>query len=313
MSHHSYAIEIKPVGVSAALIHAISRQQMSPRSEVNSDVHAGSPYPQSVTINAQKTEATATTMDIANALDLIGVEGAALEDPGIRFWQIERDPLTGMAKTTDVHRSAQMKRGKVVPMRLSCEHQGDASLELKALGTKDPSTDDSAANLPIVFADSLALPTGLGGDERYTLHEGTIGGTTVDCLTSVSLDFGIGIATEGCNSNVWDGSIVVNQIKPILTFTGRNIALLSTIGLVGTTGAHANTGFTLRRRSQVAAGFTALTGTEHIRFTINPLAHWETITDSSNNNSNTNTLQLVGRHDGTNTPLIVQTGVALSV
>lgn len=312
-THQSYAIRIDPVGATAALIHAIGRQSITSQNDVNNDVDAGSPYPQCVTINGQKNEASATTRDIGNALTLIGTEGVALETNGAEFWQLELDPLTGLHKSTAVHNVLQIKRGKIVPGRLSIEHQRDATLDLMVKATKDPTTDDTAANLPIVLLASQALPTGLAGDERFTLASATVAGFDFDCNLRIEIDFGIGIKTEGCNSNIHDSEIVVAEVKPNVIISGKNVArFAASIGLLGAAGTHANTEIFLRKRSTSKAGFVADATTEHIKVTADCLAYWEEVHSASGNQRVENRLRLECRHDGTNVPLIAQVGVAIA-
>lgn len=311
-THFSYAVRIDPAGVAtASLIHAIDQQSVTPQSELNNEVSAGSPYPQFVGINAQKNEATVSTKDISNAIDILGTEGVAVENNGVEFFQIEIDPETGFPKSTAVHNVLQIKRGKIVPMRLSCEHQRDATLEIRTYATKDPSTDDSAANLPIVKLTSQALPTGLAGDERYTLHSIDVAGATFTQNLSLDIDFGLEIQTAGANSDIHDSDVLVLSVKPTITIGGKNLAnFVADIGLLGAAATHANTAIYLRRRSAAKAGFT--TGlTDHIKITVDALADWQEVHSTSGNNQIDNRIRLTTRHDGTNKPIIIQTGTAL--
>lgn len=306
-THQAFAISITPTGGSASIIHAIDRQAVSSASDVNSEVDAGSPYPQSVTINGQKNEATASTRDIRNALGILGTEGVG---GLIKFWQLALDNTTGLHASGSVHRALTINRAKIIPVRLTCEHQRDAVLDIQAFAIYDGS------NVPIVPSGTEAMPTGLAGDERFTLHEASVGGIALDCNLRVEIDFGIEVATEGCNSDIWDDAVVIGTIRPRITISGKNIAKFAATGaipLVGAAGTHANTEITLRKRSQNLAGFVADATAEHIQFTADCLAHWETVHEAGSGNGRVeNRLVLECRHDGTNVPLVVDEDYALA-
>lgn len=312
-THLSYAVRIDPKGVTAAaLIHAIAQQSITSNSNVQNEVDAGSPYPQCVTINSQSNEASVSTKDIGNALTLLGSEGVALETNGFEAWQLEIDPETGFHKTTDVHRVLRIPRGKIIPVRLSADHQGDATLELRVIATKDPSTAVSDANLPVTVATAQALPTGLAGDERFTLHTATVNGVSFDCNLRWEVNFGNNAITEGCNSRIYDSDIIHQSVQPDITIGGKHLdKFVDSIGLLGAKGEHANTELYFAKRATDAVGFVAGATAEHIKISAEALAYWETIHDASGNGRVENQLRLTCLHDGTNKPLIPTIGVAL--
>lgn len=302
--HQAYAVEL-----GGSKISAISRQSVASNSEVNSDVDAGSPYPQSVTINAQRNQATWTTKDLEAALDELGSEGLAIGANSVKFWQLLLDDETGLIASGSVHRLLEIERGKTIPSRLTVEHQGDAELEAITHAIVDPT--DSAA-LPMKTTESQAAPTGLAGDGRWTLKSVQVAGVELDCALRVEVDFGISITTEGCNSDIWDRSLIITEIKPVITITGKHLAKFAaaSIPLIGKGGTHLDTSILLRKRLQSAAGFDPALTTSDIELTADCLAHWETVHDASGNNRVENRLRLDCRHDGTNVPLVIQTGVA---
>lgn len=295
--HQPYA-----VSVNGTLFSAIARQSVTPQSTVNSDVHAGSPYPKSVTINGQKNTATATTRDLLVALTALGSEGVVIGASGVKFYQLQLDPETGLPLSTSVHRSLTIGRGIVVPSRLTCQHQGDAELEFVTHATWDP---QNAATLPLIPAGSVALPTGLAGDSRWTLNTISVENITLECNLNLTLDFGISVQTEGCNSDIWDRSVVIAEIKPTIRIRGKDLPkfLAGSIPLVGIGATHANTSITLRKRKQDAAGFET---DEPIEFTADGLAHWVTVHEGQGNNRLESELQIDCRHDGTNVPIVIE-------
>ncbi|QDT07994.1 hypothetical protein K227x_64240 [Rubripirellula lacrimiformis] len=312
MTHQPYA-----VSVNGTMISAVTRQNVAPQSTVTKEVNAGSPYPKTTQITAQTNQATMSTLDLAVALGLLGSEGAAVSGTGVILYQLELDDQTGLPKTTASHRSLKIARGKTIPVRLSCDHQRDAELEMLTHALIDPATFDQTdkATYPIVATDSVALPTGLAGDKRWTLADTKIAGITFDCPLNVSIDFGINLTTEGCKSDIFDGTIVIAEITPMIRIRGKDIKKFASASIPadGKACTHANTEIFLRQRLDDSAGFEVSTGSTHIKFTADGLAHWANYHDAQNNNRVESELQIDCRHDGTNVPLVVATGAAMTV
>ncbi|MEO1527995.1 MAG: hypothetical protein AAFX06_21395 [Planctomycetota bacterium] len=311
MSHTAYLIEIDPVGsASAALIPAIGRQEITSRSEVSNDVDAGSVYPRCVTINAQKNELTFTTKDIGALLALIGTEGVAIES--VKAWEIQVDPVTGRALTTATHRTLTASRGLLVPTRLTAEHHADATIDVTLYALKDNATDYTAANLPIVVETGQALPTGLTAGERYTIGPSCqVAGQSLPSNTRFEVDFGNSVTPFADNSEPWDDQCEV-EVKPAVIIGGRNVAAFgATLGLAGAATTHADTDLYLRRRSKQAAGFTAAGSAHHINITAAGIAHWEQAFSAQANARVEKRIRIDTHHDGTNTPIVVATDVAL--
>lgn len=304
--HSAYAVSVNNV-----MFSAIQRQSVANESTVVAETRAGSPYPRSVAINAQRNTATASTEDVVAALGVLGTEGVKIVTAqGVRFFQLLLDDETGLPATGSVHRALSIIRGKAIPNRLSAEHQGDAMLEftVNALwNPAEPATD------PIQILVEQALPTGLAGGDRWTLARASVAGVVLDCSLSVQIDFGITITTEGCNSDIHDRSLRSSEIKPRITIRGKDIAkfLAGSIPLKGKAATHADTVIWLRRRTQGEAGFDAAAATSHIKITAAGTAHWTSVHEADANNRIESTLQIDCKHDGTNTPIVLLTGQAL--
>jgi len=305
--HSAYA-----VSVNGTTFSAIQRQSVAPESTVVAETRAGSPYPQSVAINAQRNTATASTEDIAVALGLLGSEGIKIANAtGVKFWQLLLDDETGLPVATSSHRSLTIVRGKVLPTRLSCEHQGDATLEFVAHALWNPA---EPAVEPLAVASAQALPTGLAGGDRWTLAQAEVAGVTLACNLSVTVDFGQQITTEGCNSDTWDRSLRASQITPRINIRGKDIAkfLAADIPLRGKAATHANTTIWLRKRVQGSAGFDLPTALTHVKITAAGAAHWVRVHEADGNNRVESELQIDCKHDGTNVPVVITTAAQIS-
>lgn len=294
--HQPYAVSLNGTKFSA-----IPRQSVTPQSTVNSDVHAGSPYPKSVTINAQKNQASASTRDLKIALGILGSDGVALSGGGAIFYQLKLDDVTGLPASGSVHRMLSIARGRAIPSRLTCQHQGDAELEFMVHALWDP---QNPTTHPLVPSGSAAAPTGLAGDSRWTLKSAKVADITLDFNLNLSIDFGINLTTEGCNSDIWDRTIVIAEIKPIIRIRGKDVAkfLSSAIPLDGKRGEHADSEFVLRKRKQDSAGFA---DDDDITITAAGLAHWVTAHDAQGNQRTESELQIDCLHDGTNKPIVL--------
>lgn len=304
--HSPYA-----VSVNGTMFSAIQRQSVTPESTVVSETRAGSPYPESVSINAQRNTATATTEDIAVALGALGSEGVKIESAtGVKFFQLKLDDQTGLPDTGSVHRVLQIVRGKVVPVRLSCEHQGDAMLEFAAHALWNPASPDTD---PLAVLTDQALPSGLAGGDRWTIAKVTVAGVDLDCTLSVTVEFGVAITTEGCNSDIYDRSLRSSEIKPRIQIRGKNLAafLSDKIPLRGKRATHATTEIWLRKRLQGSAGFDDPTEDTHILITADGAAHWTSVHEADGNNRIESQLQIDCIHDGTNVPVVIATGEAM--
>lgn len=305
--HSSYA-----VSVNDTMFSAIQRQSVTPESTVVAETRAGSPYPQSVAINAQRNTATASTEDIAVALGALGSEGVKITTAtGVKYFQLLLDDETGLPAAGSVHRALHIIRGKVVPTRLACEHQGDAVLEFATHALWNPA---APADDPLLILASQALPTGLAGGDRWTIAQAEVAGVTLACSLSFQIDFGITITTEGCNSDIFDRSLRSSEIKPRITIRGKDIAkfLAANIPLRAKAGTHANTTLWLRKRVQGTAGFDGPTALTHVKITAAGAAHWTSVHEADGNNRVESTLQIDCKHDGTNTPIVVTVGEAIS-
>ena len=304
---------------SAVLLSAIASQSVVTGTEVTSDVDAGSPYPQHVAINAQKPSAQATTKDIVGGLDLLGVEGwpisATSVRPGLDFFQLSIDPTTGRPYTTSVHRRINIQRGIFVPTTLSVQHQGDAMLSASAFAIADPADTATIGKLPLNSFAAQALPTGIGGGSRHTLGSVEVGGIVLDCQISIEINFGISVTTEGCSSDIHDASLFLASAQPVISITGKNLAKYVSSGgipLAGIAGTHANTEIVLRKRLQTSAGFVADATAEHVLITAAGLAYWDQVHSASGNGRVEDVLRITCRHDGTNTPIVIDTTHAIA-
>ena len=180
----------------------------------------------------------------------------------------------------------------------------------------DPATfvATDKATYPIVATGTQAAPTGLAGGERWTIASVVVAGKTLACNLSVNIDLGVEVVKEGCNSDIYDRSVRINAIKPVIRIRGKDIAsfLATEIPIDGIASTHATTEIFLRKRTQSVAGFVADATAEHIKITADGAAHWTTLHDGTGNGRLESELQIDCRHDGTNVPVVIAVDEAIA-
>lgn len=309
--HTLYAVHLFTDAMGAAvLIGGITQLDVATGTEVRSEPTSGDPYPSHQAVVAQKPRANFTTHHIARALDATGVAGMPIASEtnfGLRLYAAKYTEGSSLASGSN-HLRWTLREGLLVPRRLSVSHQGDATLTYEALVTYD------GTNAPIVAADSVALPTGLVDDQRYTLGNVTIGGVDLPQVTGLDIDFGLTAETEGSNSDVWDTHSTIRRVMPSITLRGIDATWFSDsiIPLIGKAGTHANTSIYLRKREDDGATFVADGTAEHILITACGLAYLDQIFSAQTNQPGEPAVMMPLRYDGTNYPLVIDTTAALS-
>ena len=308
--HTLYAAQLYTDAMGAAvLLCGLQNSSIRTGSEIRSEPASGDPYPRHQAIVAQKPMATLESFHIARYLDAMGYSGHPIKSAtnyGLRLYAAKFTEGSTLASGS-VHRKYTIREGMLCPRRLTCSHQGDATITYEALVTYDGTND------PIVIADSEALPSGLIDDERFTLGAVTFGGVSLPQVTQLDIDFGLDAQTEGTNSDIWDTHSTLRKVRPSITLRGIDIEWFksSVIPLIGLNGTHANSGFYLRKRS-VGGTFVANATAEHIHGTICGLAVVEEAFSAQTNQNAEPSVTIPLRHDGTNYPIVFDTTSAIT-
>lgn len=293
----------------AVLIGGITQQALPTGTEVRSEPSSGDPYPSHQAIVAQKPTASFTSYHLATILDTLGVAGLPIfsaTNYGLRMYA-QKYTEGSTPASGSVHRMYTIRQGLIVPTRLSCSHQGDATLEVAVISTYDGTND------PLVITDTVAMPSGLTDAERFTLGNVTFGGISLPQVTGVDITFGLGTRSTGSNSDIWDTHCSIRTVRPSITLRGIDIEWFksSVITLAGKAGTHLNSSVYFRKRA-VGGSFVADATSEHIKFTACGLAYIDQAFSASTNEDAEPSVTIPLRYDGTNYPLIVDTTSALS-
>jgi len=312
--HSLYGVELDTDAMAgtAVVLGGIKGQVIEAETEVRNDTSSGEVYPTHLAMVSQKIMATFRTTSIAVALDNIGLTGlliAGASQDGVNLYAYKHAE-GGTRASGSNHRKYTVKEGIIVPQRITCEHQADATIEYRLLSTYDGTND------PIVVADSSAVPTNGADLARFTIGGCTIESVAISHIISWEIDFGVVIETEGADSDKWDTHVSIRELKPVLRLRGRDAEWLKStaIPLGGKAATHANTTLFLRKRSTTASGFVADATSEHVSFTAAGLAHITTIFDaeSEGNPPAEFALEMPLYFDGTNAPLVIDTTAAIA-
>lgn len=296
----------------ATVLAGIRNLDLGTNPEIQNDVAIGSPYPQFAAITAQRPRIAFVADQVAAALALTGSSGAVIDASDTFVAYFASLGGDGLPAAGSIHRSYTMNRGLIVPRRLTCNHRQSATLDMEAL-----SFSANGADHPLVISDTVALPSLAIANIHHTLGAVSLGVNlavvTFDCVQSLTIDFGNGAQSRGCDSDIYDKHMEQPGIQPVVTLTGLSAAAFGSAGVppVGKIVEHANTSIYLRKRD-AGIGFVSDATAEHIKITIDGVAVVTQHTGSGPSASEV-TLQITGRRDGAGlAPLQINTASAIT-
>ena len=250
------------------------------------------------------------TSQIATFLDLVGVGGRCINSdgthPGLDAYQLAHDRCNARDLTNSTR--YRVANGLIVPESLSVSHQGRAELNGRVY-----TVTDGAGNEPLIKATGITYPNTAIDTEEYGLFLCTVAGVNITGLKSLSIDFGLEVTQEDADGSIWPEWVSVGSVVTRITLSGVNPGWLddAVIPIDGTPMTHANT--TLRLVKYASGGsYDALASAIHIGITVAGLGCITTPASSRGRGVSTTEAMLYAIHDGTNTPLVVDTTFALA-
>jgi len=255
---------------------------------------------------------TFTTRDMEAILDLVGSTSLTIKAGGTYtalevYFALLDD--CGRIAAGSVHRKISFAFGCLIPRTLSVSSGQDAeiSCEFMALST-------DGATSPITISGSQALPT-LPSEKRFTVGPVTLGTEVITRIQQMSIDFANSVNAQQLDTGIYPTNLSVDSQIPRFTFSALapdtfDAAVIPEGGLAIT---HANTAIWLRQRKAGADVLFADVDTEHIRFTAAGLAHIDDVGASSGNAPSVLSGSVTTLFDGTNAPIVITTGAAISV
>jgi hypothetical protein len=306
--HSLYGVRVYTDAMGGAvLLGGITQQAVATGTEVQNEPTSGEVFSRFLSMTSQKPSAAFSTLGIAAALDVIGLSGLAITaatNAGLELFAYKHAAGSTRAGNSS-HRKYNLKKGIIIPQRLTCEHQGNAVLSYLALAIYDGTND------PVVLSESVTLPTGITDAQRFALGPVTIGGIALAGKLGLEIDFGVKAEAISSDGEIWDTLVTIVNTVPKITLRGIDIAWwhASGIPLAGKAATHANTAMYLRKRA-VAGKFVADATSEHISLTAAGLAFVED-QSASGAAAKTTSISAPLYYDGTNDPLVIDTTAAI--
>jgi len=309
---HAVEIDVDSFGAdSAVIVPDCTSEGLENNPQLDAAIAAGEISPKHIALVAQKAMGSFTTYALKTAIDATGLKALCIatdSEPGVTYYLQKFDDC-GSVSTGSVHRSLKVSAGVVVPRRITCDHQGHATIDYDVVITKESGND------AVVISDTADMPT-IGSDagNRWTLGAWDVGGVTLSDYTRMEIDLGNTVETRGTQSDVWDVYVEVRTHAPTITLTGIDPAWFAAaaVPIGGLACAHADTVGYLRHRSDDGTGFVADGTATHIKFTAAGIATvQQTFTGEATRFTDTSVL-ITCLDDTSNDPIVVNTASAIT-
>jgi len=295
------------IGFGGDVIPAINKLGIDAKGTLKAEASSGNVYPEHAHLTAQDPVVDFETAAIGTAWRLCGLAGESIADLSgyLTLYQKKLASGGGIAAGAS-HRKLTARKGIVIPQQLTVSTREDASLTYQAIvtydGTNEPYTISSSVSVPAVAVDS----------ERYGIGTMQIGSVTIDKLNSWTLDFGIETFIDNSGSAIWPVEVHIKKTAPRLTvqITDAEVLAAANIPLTGKAAAHADTTFYLRRRA--GAGFVANGSSVHVAITMAGQAQVTQPFDASGSDPGQVALELAGKYDGSNAPVLITPDTTIS-
>ena len=273
---------------------------------------AGTFYPEHLSLASVNPRSTFTTFDVQKMLEYIGLIGDNFRDAtgvpptiGYGIYQAKYD--NGRRLATG-HRLLRMPHVYGMNRQISVSHRQDATIDFEAMALWDKN------NEPLAVDANVTLPALPASPGRWTLGGMQVGGIYFECLTDMTIDFGISPTLFGCDSDIHETKLNLDSVQPSVTFTCLDVESFGPAKalLDGLCGDHTDTIFYLRKRLDCGAGFQDDADPVHIRFTANGVLTISDAHSASGNQRAQIQYRLSCTWDGSNAPIIPAIGQPLS-
>jgi hypothetical protein len=300
--------DLYAITANTTVIGGVGSQSLDTGTEVRSETSSGAYYPLHNFVVSQKPSATFTTTNVAAILALIPVTGLDLSTVtgGLILWAYKHADGGTRAGATS-HRKFAMAKGLAVPSRLTVTHRGDATVTINV----HPIANGATA--PFVYTDSQTVSAAPTTDPRWTLGPLTVGNVLMTGSKGFDIDFGVNALTEGADSSIWDTRSSILTITPRVTIRGVDVAWMASasVPLGGLACTNANTALYLANRAD--GGTLVANGTaSHVKFSMPGLATVGQAMGMTTGSGNETVLNINGKFDGTNAPIVVNTASAIT-
>jgi len=304
-----YCIQL--VGASSVRLGSITQISMPQNLDISADPTSGSPHPRVIHFRSAKPVISFSSLDVEQILSLTGSTSLVVKAGGtytaLEVYQAKVDDC-GRILAGSVHRKLSFAFGCLIPRSLSVASGQDADMSCEFLCL---SADGLA--ITVTVTESVALPALHATDNRFTVGPVIIGGTELDKVQQLSVDFGNSASHLAFGSGVYPTHINVDSQIVRATFTAMSPEQYAAaeLGLASLEAAHTDTSLALRARDPSGVGLLADTEEEHIILTFAGLATVDDPLSASGNAPGQLSGAITARHDGTNAPVVIAINQAL--
>lgn len=316
--HRHGGFEIETDDIADTTLAGITDAEIVDNFQVLREYQDGSVHPKFLTIPSVSENIRSTTVNIDDALDIVGTQGQCLRGDalkkGLNFYSQKLDKCTAGPAAGSVHKKynvalkgAGVSSGLIIPQSISINHQQNAQMTFQV------SPEGNNGSNGLAKSDGVALPAGLEDNgNRFTMGKIDIDGVEYDGKKSVQLDFGISQFVESADSEIFPEWISIDQIAYLITVRGVDPDWLHDANAVPRAGkafTHANFAMYFRKRLDSSVGFVADGTAEHIKATAYGRAWVSTLATGSNRRPSETVLQIYPYFDTGNTlvPLTINT------
>lgn len=267
---------------------------------------------------SQTPEITITSECLIGVLNnMIGIQGTCLGPVasgvnGLTIWTQAHDLCAAIPRVIAGNSKAVMGEGRVVVESVNAAPGTNATITFRGHGVSL-----TGATEPIVFthgSETLPVPSDITGDTdnvMWSLGKVIVGGTTIDRITSVAVNYNLSILKPISSGMIYPLEVAVTKTSPTITITTEDVSLIDpgAFTQTGLAATHANTSIQFRKRADNGAFIADITA-EHIKLTAAGIAYIQQVYSASGNATGTSVIGINTIDDGSNDPLVWDTAIA---
>jgi len=176
------------------------------------------------TINRQWPKVPFTTLKIANAMTLFGIDGYEISANPLECYTVEADHAATRKTTGE---KINVTAGIVVPTQLSVKNEPGATLAYTAFGGAEDGT------IPFAATSAQTVPIGLDIDELFRAGDVTINSVSVGPVSGYTIDFGIEVEVQIDPTTAFPTLVYIKKHAPKITILSQKATSLVQMGVSG--------------------------------------------------------------------------------
>jgi hypothetical protein len=224
------------------------------------------------------------------------MNGIAITGSNFLFFY-EKIANQGTRTAGSTHVKATVAEGMIIPISIEASHYGAATASYRVIMT---SADGTTA--PVAFAAAQALDAGIAvASELFTLGPVAVNGTTLDGVSSVSINYGNNAEVTGGDGNPYPEFCAITTRRPAITIATTNLDDFVSWGLIGQAQDASDSVITL----QAVTNDGTLTGSGDKTFTIDAGRISYRDINGADGSRIGASITITPRYDGTNEVIVI--------